>query len=210
MTRVSRHWLWLLLLIPIALGIVRLRFDVEVLNLLPENSPVVQGLQLYQQNFSNGQELLITVDSGDAAATEETARTIAEKLRQATNLIAQVNWQPPWLENPGQGAELVAFLWLNQPPAIFGQLTNRLLGEGLTNTLIATREELAMSLSPEAIALRGYDPLDLMRLPEEVNTGAQSFGSGDEFFASPDGTFRIVFVEPAYELASYPQARDWL
>ncbi|MBA4147145.1 MAG: MMPL family transporter [Verrucomicrobia bacterium] len=210
MTRFSRHWLWLLLLIPIGLGLTRLRFDVEVLNLLPKNSPVVRGLMLYQQNFSNGQELLLTIKSEDPDQTEEAARTIAMELRAATNLASQVNWQPPWVESPGQGAELVAYLWLNQPPEVFGQLTNRLSGDELTNTILEAREQITTSLSPETIALRGYDPLDLMRLPENVSAGAQSFGGGSEFFASQDGTFRIVFVQPAYELSGYREADAWL
>ena len=58
MSRFSRQWLWLLLLPPVALGVWRLRFDVEVLNLLPSESPVVQGLKLYQQNFANARELI--------------------------------------------------------------------------------------------------------------------------------------------------------
>jgi len=33
----------------VGLGIYRLRFDVEVLNLLPRGEPVVEGLKLFQQ-----------------------------------------------------------------------------------------------------------------------------------------------------------------
>ena len=56
-----RHWPWLLALIPIAFGLARLRFDVEVLNLLPADVPAVRGLKIYQQNFANARELIITV-----------------------------------------------------------------------------------------------------------------------------------------------------
>ena len=48
-----RHWLGWLLLVPIGLGLARLRFDVEVLDLLPADVPVVEGLKIYQQNFAN-------------------------------------------------------------------------------------------------------------------------------------------------------------
>ncbi len=207
--KLSRHWLWLLLLVPIAIGFARLRFDVEILNLLPDSSPVVQGLKLYQKNFSNSRELIITLKSPDAETTENAARSIAEKLRSATNLVTRVTWQPPWLEHPTQAAELVAFLWLNQSPEIFGQLTNRLTGENLTNTLLEAREQLATSLSPNAIAMRGYDPFNLMALPESV-TGAPSFGDGQELFASSDGTFHIVFVESKHELKTYKDSIAWI
>lgn len=165
---------------------------------------------LYQQNFSNGQELLITIKSRDADLTEHAASSIAKDLRAATNLVSRVNWQPPWLENPGEGAELIAYLWLNQPPEIFSELKDRLTGKTLTNTLIETRELLSTSFSPETIAMRGYDPLNLTELPEQVGAGAQSFGGGNEFFSSADGTFRIVFAQPAYPLSNYRLAEAWL
>lgn len=39
----SRKWLWLALAIAVALGIARLRFDGEILKLLPEKLPVAQS-----------------------------------------------------------------------------------------------------------------------------------------------------------------------
>src|SRR5256884_2417332 len=120
------HAPWLLALIPIALGLARLRFDVEVLNLLPADAPAVQGLKIYQQHFANARELILHVHTADSETTESTARAIAERLRRETNLVAEVTWQPPWLEHPAQTAELIAYLWLNQPQEAFGQLTHRL------------------------------------------------------------------------------------
>src|SRR5262245_43585307 len=102
MTTRARRWLWLLTLVPLAIGVLRLRFDVEVLNLLPRQLPAVQGLKLYQENFSNARELIVTVHGPDAESTEFAARTLAETLRDTTNLTREVTWQPPWLEHPGQ------------------------------------------------------------------------------------------------------------
>src|SRR5256885_3907853 len=102
--RRGRHWLWwLLLVLPILAGLGRLRLDVEILNLLPPNEPVVEGLKLYQQNFSNARELIVTVQSAPALA-ESAAQSLATALRRATHLTATVTWQPPWRENPAQSA----------------------------------------------------------------------------------------------------------
>src|SRR5438876_3821836 len=141
----SRRWLWFVLPIPIALGVARLRFDVEVLNLLPADAPAVQGLKIYQQNFANARELIITLRAPDPEAAENAARSLAEALRHKSEIIAEVTWQPPWLEHPDQAAELLAYLWLNQPPEMFGQLTNRLAIAGLPALLAAARQELATS-----------------------------------------------------------------
>src|SRR5881296_3807453 len=102
---VLRRWWWLLLLIPIGIGAARLRLDVEVLNLLPPNLPAVQGLKIYQENFSNARELIVTLEGSEPGELETTARTLANALRSETNLVAHVTWQPAWLEYPGQAAE---------------------------------------------------------------------------------------------------------
>lgn len=210
MTGRSRHWLWLLMLVPIGLGLWRLRFDVEVLNLLPESSAVVQGLKAYQQNFANARELIITLEVPDAALAEPAGRTIGEALRARPDLVSDATWTPPWLERPGQAAELLAYLWLNQPPTEFAALTNHLSGAALTNTLNESREALATSFSPEDLAMRGYDPLGLSRLPETGASAMPGFGSGSEFFASEDGKFRLVFAEAARDLTSYKDCVRWL
>jgi uncharacterized protein len=205
----SRHWLWLLLLIPISIGFMRLRLDVEVMNLLPDDYPVVRGLKLYQTDFANARELIITVDARESETAENAARTIATALRAATNLTAQVTWQPLWLENPGQSAELVGYLWYNQPPEVFRALTQRLAPTNLPVLLRDAQEALTTSLSPQDLARRGYDPFNLTQLPESVS-GGNSFGEGGEFFASPDGTFRLVFAEAKTDLSDYRKCTRWL
>src|SRR6266478_4824767 len=128
------RWLWLLLLLPIAIGLVRLRFNVEIFDLLPGNLPVVAGLKLYQQHFASARELLVTVQASEAEGAENAARTIAESLRKETNIVAAVTWLPPWLEHPDQAAELLAYLWLNQPPDKFSELADRLAPDKLKAT----------------------------------------------------------------------------
>ncbi|HTD68152.1 MAG TPA: MMPL family transporter, partial [Candidatus Limnocylindria bacterium] len=206
----SRHWLWLLLLVPIGFGFARLRLDVEVMNLLPDNYPVVRGLKLYQAHFANARELIITVKSDDAEQSENAARTLALALRAATNLATQVIWQPLWLEKPGQSAELMAYLWFNQPPEVFSALTNRFLPANLPTVLREAQEALTTSLSPQDLARRGYDPFNLTQLPAAVSFGGNGFGDGGEFFSSADGTFRIVFVEAKPAISDYRKCSRWL
>ena len=205
-----RHWLWLLLAVPIALGLMRLRFDIEVLDLLPPSLPVVNGLKLYQQNFSNARELIITIAGPEAEATETAARTLAERLREPTNLVSSVTWQPGWLERPAQAAELIGYLWFNQPPRVFAELTDRLTGTNILATLADTREQLATSFSPLELARLSYDPYNLLRVPEGAAGGpVSSFGDGQNLFASRDGRFRILFVQAKPNIGNYRACRRW-
>jgi predicted RND superfamily exporter protein len=203
------HWWWLLLLVPIIAGLARLHFDVEILDLLPVNVPAVQGLKIFQQHFTNARELIVTVRAPDRDTAEQAAKSIAKCLQGETNLVADVTWQPPWLEHPGQIAELIAYLWLNQPPEQFANLTAKLSETNLSSVLTATRDQLATTLSPNEIAQLSYDPFGLTRLPENVAGTVSGFGSGQELFASADGTFRIIFVKARSELNGYRECTDW-
>ena len=192
----------------VVLGIARLRFDVEVLNLLPGNLSVAKGLELYQRYFSEAHRIVLTVEAPAAEEAEAAARSLATSLRAQTNLVARTDWQPPWTENPGQMSELLAFLWLNQPPSACSNLVQRLRPENLATVLNETRERLSTSFSPNELAAAGYDPLGLMQVPGS-GTGFSPM-QGDSMFASADGSFRLVFVEAQPALKSYRDCRDWV
>ena len=202
--------LWIILPVLISLGLARLHFDVEVLDLLPSSNRAVEGLKLYQQRFSNARELIITVQSSDAEKTENAAREIAEDLRKQTNLVSSATWQPPWLENPGQTAELIGYLWFNQPPKDFNELAGRLAPTNLPAALAEVRDELAGSMSPDAIGRLSYDPLRLTQLPESAANAAPDFAQGQNLFASRDGKLRVIFIEANAPLATYKECYAWL
>jgi len=204
------RWLWLLLLVPVIFGLARLRFDLEVFDLLPSDLPAVAGLKVYQEHFANARELVITLQGKSADATEAAAHRLAERLRQAPDLVASAIWQPPWLEHPEQSGELIAYLWFNHAPEAMMDLTNRLAPGKLVTTLTAAREELAMSMSPQEIGRLSYDPFGLTRLPESAAASAPNFGQGQELFSSSDGKFRILFVQSRDELKTYRECANWL
>ncbi len=205
-----KRWWWALLTVAVGIGLCRLRFDVDILNLLPPDEPTVQGLKLYQQHFANARELVITLRAPDAERAERLADALAARLRQQTNLVAGVSWQPPWMEEPGQMAELLGCLWLNQPPESFAALTNRLAPDRLQAVLTETKEVLATSMSPMDVARRAFDPFDLLNLSALTNLSGFSMEQGQQMFASSEGNFRLVFVQSGVDLSSYRQCASWL
>ncbi len=205
-----KRWWWLLLAVVVAVGWWRVHIDVEMLNLLPPDEPTVQGLKLYQQHFANARELIITLRAPEAEKAERLAGALAARLREETNLVAEVTWQPPWMEQPAQVAELVAYLWLNQPPAMLSALTNRLAAGNLQSVLAETKEALTTSLSPLDLARRAFDPYDLLNVPALTNFSGLSAEQGQGMFASADGTFRVVYVQAQPDLASYQACESWL
>ncbi|HSU52542.1 MAG TPA: hypothetical protein VLT36_00625, partial [Candidatus Dormibacteraeota bacterium] len=204
------RWLWLLLLVPVVLGLTRLRFDVEVFDLLPTDLPAVEGLKLYQEHFANARELVITLRAASAEQAETAAHNLSNELRKAPQLVEAVTWEPPWLEHPDQAAELIGYLWLNQPPDQFKALAQRLAPEKLPTLLTETRDELATSMSPQEIGRLSYDPFGLTRLPEKTASAAPAFGQGQELFSSADGRFRVLFVQSSVDLKTYRDCAKWL
>ncbi len=206
MTR--RRWIWVVLAVAVAVvGALRLRFDVDVLGLLPDAVPEVRGLAAYQRHFASGQQLILTVSGSDPTATADAARDLALSLRAHTNLVRSAEWQAPWLEHPSDIPELLGWLWLNRSPGEFAAFADGLSADRLDATLAASRDTLATSLSPAELARVANDPLGFARLP---GGGVPEWAGSDAGFAGADGTFRMVAVEPVGTSGNYRRAIRWL
>lgn len=203
------RWLGLLLLVPLAAGLFRLRFDADVLNLLPADLPSVAALQLHQRYFANARELVITVRGNDPAAVTSAAEALATRLSEAVQLVRAARWQAPWIEDPSAAAENLAWMWLQQPPEEFARLAARLSPTNVDRELTSVRETLATSLDPDALARASYDPLGFSRLPSTSGPPA-GFDTGTGIFVNEDGTFRVIYVDPAPAHMNYTQADAWL
>jgi predicted exporter/lauroyl/myristoyl acyltransferase len=205
-----KRWWWALLIAAIGLGLARLRFDVDILDLLPPDEPSVQGLKLYQKYFTNARELIVTLRAPDADTAERLAGELATRLRQQTNLVEEVTWQAPWMEKPEQLGELLGWLWFNQPPGDFAALTNHLAPDQLKPQLDETRELLANSMSPMDLARRSFDPFNLLTMPALTNISGMNMDQGNQMFASTDGKFRLLYLQSAVDLTSYRDCKNWL
>ncbi|HUB86896.1 MAG TPA: MMPL family transporter, partial [Verrucomicrobiae bacterium] len=135
---------------------------------------------------------------------------LANRLRQQTNLVAEVTWQPPWMEHPEQLGELLGWLWFNQPPDSFAVLTNRLAPENLKTILDQTKESLATSMSPMDLARHEFDPFDLLNMPALSNFASFSGGQNQQMFASTNGEFHVLYVESAVDLSGYRACENFL
>ena len=210
MSSFLKRWWWALLAVAVAAGFWRLRFDADVLDLLPPDEPTAQGLKLYERHFTNARELIVTLRAPDAERAASLAGELGARLRHTTNLVAKVTWQPPWMDAPEQLGELLGWLWFNQSPETFAALTNRLAPANLAAVLDQTKQALATSMSPMDLARLQYDPYDLLSLPALSNFANFSSGQNQQMFASADGTFHVIYVESAVDLAGYQSCERWL
>ncbi len=177
----------------VAALILRPRLDVNVFNLLPRDSPMVDGLRLYQQSFASPRGLILSVRAADAEVAEEAARCLAEELERA-ELTPHAVWQSPFRDDPEAAAELIAYLWLNQPPAEFETLAASFGDEELGGVLDTTFERMTTSLSPAEVTRLARDPFALTDLARSLAGGL----GAENPFASADGSFRILFNAALY------------
>jgi predicted exporter len=201
------HQIFFFLLIAAALaGVFRLKLDVEILNLLPRNNSVAEGLRLYQKYFLNSRELIMTVQSRDPAMADEVSASLAEALRSHSNLVDRVFAEPPWMSSPTAAADLLAFLWLNAPTGKVSELTNQLASGSVGSFLRDNLSKIANSLSPEDMFLAPYDPFSLA----SIGGKSASMQTPERFFVSSDHTFHILYIQSSQPLDSYKQCENWL
>ncbi len=195
------------LLACVGVGLSRISFNVDILRLLPTHLRQVQGLSLFLKHFAQPDELIITVEAADQKTAEAAADDIAAVLNREPSLVKRAAARPPWEKRPGDLAELLAFLAINQPPETVRELTARLSPDKAADTLRDTLDRLTNSVSPQEIALLSYDPFDLAG-PLAGSTLMQ--GAQQSEFASADGTFHVVYVEAAKHFENYNETVAWI
>lgn len=191
----------------IAGGLSRISFDVDILALLPRNLSQVTGLALVLEHFSLPDELIVTVEARDAAASEAAAKSLAKTLSGRTDLVKRALAEGPWEADPSGLGELLAFQLLSQPPETFDALLARMTPASTSATLQESIEELTDAISPAAATIRSYDPFGFTSsLPPDLLAQQQDGGG----FASADGRFRVVYVESAHPLEGYRDCIRWV
>lgn len=190
-----------------ALGITRLKFDTDILSMLPGGLPEVKGLKAQHQAFARQDEAILLLESDAHDSIADAAKSLATHL-QRDGVVKRARWQPLWTEDPNGLAELVAYLWLNGDPADARALAERLSTENSPDTLAGALEEIATSLSGQDLALSSHDPFGFLAHPAVAQV-LDSGGTGAAF-ASADGTAHLIFLDAPHEIPGYREAGTWL
>ena len=213
------RWYYVLLVaVTIAMGwfgLSRLNYNVEVLDLLPQQMEGLEGTRVMRDTFQKANRLVITIEAADPVVAEAASLSLAEHLGTLKELCHKVSARPPLDSEGGEaaGAELagmVAYALANAPPERVRTLTEKLSGDGAQQAATATLEELTTSQDAQALA-GAYDPLGLtgplFEAADPKLLGATGAGNG---YRSSDGTFHLVFAEPLETTTDYHLVDQWL
>lgn len=207
--RVRKHWPLLMLLAAVALaagGLSRLRFDTDVLSLLPGDLPEVKGLKARHAAFAREDEAILLVETTGAETAEDAAKSLATVLEK-DGVVKRARWRPLWEEDPAGLAELVAYAWINGNPEETRTLSARLAPETSPAVLKEALENISSSLEGEDLAIAAHDPFGFLVHP---SIAAALAGAGGGGFSSTDGTAHLVFLDAPRKIAGYREAGAWL
>lgn len=210
MKRVIPYLIFLLFLLFCLPGWSRLKFDTEMLNLLPEQLPSVSGLKLYQLHFNEKDETWITLAGEEAEDLRLAAESLAESFESFRDEILAVEWRSPFSNDADALADLMAWQWLNTRPELFTEVAKRFDVGAAPVLFEEVRDRMSMTLSPMDIARLGRDPLGLLMLPGNAELPMEDFMGGDSGYESSDGTFRSIQVWPRQMLRDHKDSGHWV
>lgn len=190
------------------LSLSKIQFSASLYELLPQDLPEVRGMDWLNRYFSRDGQLIVTVSSPEAGTTEESAQTLSNYLRNNPDLIATVREEIPLDQLAQKGGSLLAWLWLNADPKEVNKLAARLSPPQSAETINEAMVLIHDGLFGGEVMIRSYDPLALSRLPESIRS---SEASQADAMASPDGKFRLFYVEGnGVNFSDYRDAAVWL
>lgn len=193
-----------------SLGLTRLRFDTDILSMLPGELPEVKGLKAFHEAFSRNDELILVIEGGeeDAGTLGEAAESLGKVLLEQ-KAVKTARWKPRWNEEPQGIAELLGYLWLNGDPGAVKAQAARLAAGTSEKTLQESLAKVATSMEGVDMVMAAHDPFGFLDHPA-VATLMNSSGGGGEAFESEDGRTQLLFVDSPDPLPGYREADAWL
>jgi predicted RND superfamily exporter protein len=171
-----------------------IRFDSDVLNLLPRTSDSVRALKLFDQEFAQARELTFVLVDEDHATDLDAFATHFGTMLRGEPWVRRVMDRSP-METPEGVRELEQLalpLLLNLPPDAFDAAVQRLAPDEIRKRLQLLRGQMEAG-SPKAEMELTFDPLGLVAPALKPLEGSFSVEQTRPL-SSPDGTLRLVLV----------------
>ncbi|HZE12417.1 MAG TPA: MMPL family transporter, partial [Chthoniobacterales bacterium] len=179
----------------IAVLILRMKLDTEVLNLLPGGFESVEGLKVYNRDFAQVRDLTFALvcQPDDVDKLEEFAPQFAERLRQqpwCRRVLAGVPMETP--EGVRDLQSIAVPLLLNLEPAAFDETLALLQPAKIQERLHRLHEEIEAG-SPRPQIELGLDPLGVVAPALKPFAGNASIEE-DQPLTSSDRTMRVFLT----------------
>src|SRR5437588_9847632 len=175
----------------LAILVMRIELDSDVINMLPKGFESVQGLKIYDRDFEQTRELTFALrcQPADVDKLEEFAPTFVENLRKQPWCERVLAGSP--METPDGIRDLQSIavpLLLNLEPAAFEQTMSILQPERIRERLHRLHQEIEAG-SPQPEFELGFDPLGIIGPALKPFAEANAIEQ-EQPLTSPDRTMR--------------------
>lgn len=186
-------------------GLTRLRFETDILEVLPKGLPAVDALKVSQEHFDNDQQVILLLESKTEEIFAEDAKELAVFLREKL-APAQVLHQSEFEENPQAFAAALAEIWRYAPPEDVAELEKRMSDPAaLATHLDAVKETIRASFDAEKSTMAAYDPLGFLEHPALRGLAESGFS-----FLSDDGKAHILLITNPDVPTGYKDHAEWI
>ena len=198
--------LTLLIIVFSIMGLMRLKFETAILEVLPNNLAEIKGLKDFQKYFSEDGEIVVLLKSDEEEIEEADAEALALYLRELWP-DSQITYKSAFEENPELFADTVARIWSYAPTENLAPLYTRLNNpENLTQHLESVKENLQNSFDQQQSTIASYDPLGFLQHPALIQ-----LLDNDASFESDDGQLRVITIKGnSARSNSYKDDAEWI
>ncbi|MDP4779335.1 MAG: MMPL family transporter [Akkermansiaceae bacterium] len=186
-------------------GLTRLRFETDILDVLPGNLPSVKALKVSQKHFDNDQRVALLLQGDGEEIYEEDVAEFVEQMREKLS-PAKVLYKSELEEDPAAFGQALADIWRYAPQEDVAELVERMTDEEkLKAHLEEVKGEIRRSFDQQESTMAAYDPLGFLKHP-----GMEEFIGSELAFQSEDGMLWIVLIENPEPTTDYHKHAAWL
>lgn len=186
-------------------GLTKLRFETDILDVLPGNLASVRALKVSQKHFDNDQRVALLLQGNSEEIYEEDVAEFADHMREKLS-PAKVLYKSELEEDPAAFGQALADIWRYAPREDVVELEERLLDEEkLKVHLEEVKGEIRRSFDQQESTMAAYDPLGFLNHP-----GMQELIGSEVAFQSEDGMLWIVLIENPEPTTDYHKHAAWL
>lgn len=185
-------------------GLRRLHFATDVMEVFPDGIPEVEAFQVLRKYFDDDHRVLLLLGHEEEVFEEDAAEFTAylrEKLPEA-----RIEYRPRFEDDPVSIAPSLARMWADSDPEAVADFAEILLDpERLEGFLNDRKEVIALSLDQGEATLAAYDPLGFADHPAMAQLRGESINHQSE-----DGTLWLVMIANPGLGINYRTHAEWV